>query len=156
MNVTTERLSDKAQTADRMKSLVRRFFRDLEAVRIRRNGRDVPILSLPLPEYFDLVKNLRYTRDDKPVEIVARPKYILALSSAGVGIDCKKKAILIAAYLHGIGLPWRFVAVSKKPSREVHHVFPQVLMAGEWLNVDATYPHYSIYNPQRVTKAEIL
>lgn len=157
MRVHTEPLHARSLTGRRMYALSR-FSGDLGRVYVRRQRRPVALAKLPLTEYHDFVRRIPYRRDDKPVEVVSRPKYIL--QCAGGGADCKKKAILLGAWFQARGLrplrQWRFIAVSKRPDREIHHVLPQVLVSGVWRNADATYKYMRLYQPQRVTAMEVL
>ncbi len=141
--VTRSRLSDKLQTARSMYSMVDKFSQDL-----------APLENLSLAEFFTRVANMTYHLDPKGREVVARPRWALAMARKR-GIDCKKKAILMASFLKLKGIPFRFIgSSSKKPSffngtPRIHHVFPQARICDEtkcdWRNVDATYPHYRLF-----------
>jgi hypothetical protein len=159
MGVTVERLSDKSQTASRIKELVSKFSGDLKKISLKKGSRLVPLASLPLSEYFDFVKNLPYRRDKKPVEVVARPALLLT-SDTFAGNDCKKKSILMASYLKENGIPYRFVGSSNRKDGSIHHIFVQGLFrvndSKEWLNLDATYANYRPFGRKMVTKAVIL
>jgi len=144
MIVKKARLTDKAQTGREMYRLTHQFHTDLPAELKKKSFND----------FFNLVKNMRYHRDLKPIEVVARPKYLL--SGFDKGLDCKKKAILIGAYLKAKKIPFRFVAVSQVPSGRIHHVFPQAKIGGNWINTDATYPEYYPGQPKKVTAFEVL
>jgi hypothetical protein len=114
----------------------------------------------PLPAWFDLVRYIPYESDnerfpERPMELVPRPKYLLD-RSLFPRIDCKKKSILIAAWAESHGVPYRFVAVSQKPNRSIHHVFPQLLVSGEWVTMDATFPEYEMGQGHPITYAEVL
>jgi len=154
--VTKKHLSDKRQTSREMYRMVERYCDDLRDVRIFYRGKKTSLADLPLNRFYEFVKNLKYETDIKPVEIVARPLHILAMSNLGKGIDCKKKAILMAAYLRLRNVPYRFVASSNRPDGKVHHVFPQMEYLGQWLNVDATYAKYKPFQLHFVTNAEVL
>lgn len=154
MNLSVEPLKNKDQTGKAMYRLINRYSGDLHAVYVRKDGQLVPFSSLSLMEAFDLIRRIPYRRDIKPIEVISRPNGIL--KNAPVGMDCKKKAILIAAYLKERGIPFRLIASSRKPNRRIHHVFPQMNVAGKWLNADATYPHYQLFQQKPVTKAEVL
>ena len=114
-------------------------------------------LDSSLANFFNHVKNIPYKEDTKKAEIVSRPKYLLGKSAFKDGIDCKKKAVLISAWLEAHGIPYRLVAVSEKKDKKIHHVFPQAEIQGQWLNVDATYPHYKLFEGKpNVTHGEVL
>ena len=154
MIVDREPLRDKEQTATKIKSLVNNFYGDLEHVLVERSGSRVPVTQLPLSDYFDLVKNIPYRRDPPPVEVVARPHHIFKY--AKLGMDCKKKATAIAAYLKARGIPFRFIGSSNRPDKKIHHIFPQAKIDSEYVNVDATYPDYKLFQPKTVTAWEVL
>lgn len=108
-----------------------------------------------LEQFFNMVKSLTYKKDPPGVEHLSRPA--ASLSKYATYRDCDDKAILIAAYLTRqakLGkkfIPWRFVAVSKKPDRRLHHVVNEVLINGEPRIIDATYPHNSFYKKDAFT-----
>lgn len=154
MKLTVKPLRNKDQTGKEMHRLINRYSGDIHAVYVRKGGKLVPFSSLSLMDAFDIIRRIPYRRDIKPIEVIARPNGIL--KNAPVGMDCKKKAILIAAYLKERGIPFRLIASSRKPNRRIHHVFPQMNVAGKWLNADATYPHYRLFQQKPVTKAEVL
>lgn len=146
-----ETLRDKAQTARNMYRFIDRYFHDLDTIKTS-DGR--PLSKLSLKEFFDLVRLIPYRQDNKPIEVIARPKHILTFS--GNGMDCKKKAILISSYLKRNRIPYRLVGSSRKPSGKIHHVFPQAFIAGQWENLDATYSNYRPFAVKRVTAWEVL
>ena len=154
MELIREALRDKRQTGRRMYSLARRFSGDLHE--IYHDGKSLADHSLQ--EMFNLVKELPYRRDDAPIEIVARPRYIVKMADGG--IDCKKKAVMLGAWcqVNGFRAPgqWRFVSVSHRPDKVIHHVFPQIKLQGYWKNIDATYPEYKLFGVKKVTAFEEL
>lgn len=154
MIVTRRPLYDKEQTAKEMYYLVKKYFDDLNKYKIRLGGKTVPLSSLTIKQFFNLVKNIPYRRDEKPVEVVSRPKFIL--QNRRNGMDCKKKGILLGAFLRANNLPYRFTSISRKPSGRIHHVFPQVYINGMWRNLDATYSHYKPFQRKKVTAVELL
>jgi hypothetical protein len=156
-----ERLYSKDQTGRKMYGLIQKYSGDLRNTYIRKNGRLVSLASLPLLDYYNVVRKMPYLRDKKPVETIARPR--LLLNGEFSGVDCKKKAILIGSWLRLNGrrsIPgfqgWRLISVSTRPDKKIHHVFPQVKIGGEWLNLDATYSDYKPFQKKLVTKAEVL
>jgi transglutaminase-like putative cysteine protease len=107
--------------------------------------------------FFDFVRAIPYVSDDdrfpgRVVELVPRPAHLLDRGRFPA-LDCKKKAILIGAWARGNGYPYRFLAVSHRVDREVHHVFPQINFGKGWVTVDATFPDFEIGAPQPVTFA---
>ena len=131
---------------------------DLSSIYIHDKGRPVSLSPLPLPRFYNMVRRMPYRRDDNPVEVVARPRYII--ERAMRGSDCKKKAIVLGAWFNANGYrplkDWRFVAMSSKPSGAIHHVFPQINLSGRWKNADATYRYMRLLQPKRVTAIEVL
>ena len=110
-----------------------------------------------LQGFFNYVKNIPYLEDTTKAEIVSRPKYMLGKGAFKNGIDCKKKAVLMASWLEAHGIPYRLVAVSERKNKQIHHVFPQAKINGKWLNVDATYNHYKLFEGKpKVTHGEVL
>jgi hypothetical protein len=152
--ITTKVLNSKDQTGKEMHRLINRYCGDLDHVKVLRKGMTVPFSSLPLNEAYDFVRKIPYRKDNKPVEVVARPAEIIRQKDKGM--DCKKKAIVLSSYLRRRGLPYRLVASSRLPNKRIHHVFTQMGFAGEWLNFDATYPHYKPFEPKRITNMEVL
>lgn len=149
-----ERLYNKEQTAKTMHALVNRFCRDLSKFKIKTKTGVKALNNLNIKEFFDFVRRIPYRMDNSPIEVISRPSHIIALK--GEGMDCKKKAILIGCYLKCNNIPYRFIASSNKPNKKIHHIFPQVLLGGEWKNLDATYEHYLMFEPKRVTKTEVV
>jgi len=119
------------------------YYRDLGA-----------LAALSLPAFFNMVRRIPYLKDVKGQEVVARPALLLKEFPA---LDCKKKAILIGAYCIANRIPFRFVASSQRRDAKAHHVYPQAFLSGVFQNVDATYPHYRLFQPKNgLTKADVL
>lgn len=148
--ITFHSLDSKDQTGKEMYRLIDQYSGDIDYILV--NG--TPLSSLNLFDYFDVVKRIPYRRDIQGIEVVSRPAKIF--NNKSVGMDCKKKSILISAYLKRRGIPFRLVASSKRPDRRIHHVFPQMKIDGKWHNMDATYPDYKPLELKTVTKAEVL
>jgi len=145
-----EPLEDKYQTTDRMHTLVQKYSGDLKNVYLFGERAD----KATLPDYFNFVRRIKYRQDIKPIEVVSRPYHIIR--SKEQGADCKKKAILIAAWAKQNRVPYRFIASSKLSNGKIHHIFPQLKIRGKWINADATYNSFKLGEPKTVTKAEIL
>lgn len=137
MNVITEPLKDRIQTGRKIAFLARNFWEDLD---------EYGHLDQTLPEFYNYVKNIPYIEDQENEE-VARPLFLLDKKEFP-GLDCKKKAVLMSSFLEAHGEPWRLVTNSELPTKEIHHIFPQVKIDGEWYNVDATYSDYELYSPK--------
>jgi hypothetical protein len=151
-----EPLRDKYQTANRIKSLVRDYANDLKAVSVVNGKGQKRLCDLSLADFFNYVKNIPYRKDPSPLEIISRPYHIL--QHQNLGMDCKKKSILMGAYCKLNGIPFRFIASSKRKDKKVHHIFPQIYdeSAGQWRNIDATYPEYRPFEKKILTYAEVL
>lgn len=154
MKIQYSGLESKDQTGEAMYDTVNKFSSDLDKFTVEYNYEQTPLSKLPLKVFYDYVRNIPYRRDGKPVEVVARPKYIL--SQPSTGFDCKKKAILMASWLRQNNVPYRFMSMSRLPSGRVHHVFVQGWIRNRWRNIDATYKKYSLFEPQEGTRFELL
>lgn len=156
--IRTENLYDKTQTGKEMKRITKKYCNDLEHIFLRYKGKLIQVSKLPFYAFFDLIKNLDYEQDIAPVEVIARPKILLKGAQMGAGLDCKKKAILIASWIClNVGKNnFRFVASSKRRDKIITHVFPEIFVNEKWLPVDATYSKNHPFKKERLTKREIL
>jgi len=150
INVTE--LTDKKQTGAEMYKLVERFSGDIDYFRI--NG--IPLSEIPFPQFFDTIKKIPFKKDPSGTEIVTRPFHLLA--QPWHGWDCKKKAIVIASWLHENCIPFRFMAVSRRPDGVIHHVIVEATpsIENDPLEIDATYPENDLYIPGEWTAKEHL
>ena len=121
------------QTIKAMYRLVNLYSQDLQGFSLN----NIPLSSLPFNQFFEVVKNIPFTQDKKPVEIITRPEIIL--DNFLQGADCKKKSILIASWLKENFYPFRFKAVSSRIDGQIHHVITEALINNEWLEIDPTY-----------------
>lgn len=154
-----EPLTSKKQTGRRMYAIVERFHNDLRNAHVP--GAYRPLAEWSLDDFFNFVKDIPYRKDEKPVEVLSRPAHILRF--ARLGMDCKKKNSLMAAFLRcqvsrerPTGIGYRFVASSRRADKRVHHVFCQGLLDGKWTTLDVTYPWYKPGEVKEVTYAEVL
>jgi hypothetical protein len=156
--IKSEPLISKEQTGKEMKRITTKYCDDLRTIFMRYKGNLVSISDLPFIAYYDLIKNMRYKQDKAPVEVVARPKILLQGVQDGAGLDCKKKAILIASWIClNVGKKnYRFIASSKRKDKQITHVFPEILVNQKWLPVDATYPQNKPFKMELLTNKEIL
>lgn len=119
------------------------------------------LAGLSFPDFFDYVRAGPYASDDvawgdPDREVVARPGFLLDWRDK-IGLDCKKKAILIGAWAESNAVPWELIAMSEQPDKEIHHVFPLILSGNQWVISDATYPRYQLGAPKpEMTTAERL
>jgi hypothetical protein len=154
MRKIVETLKNKEQTGKKMYWLVENSAADLKQLFVIHKGRKVPLSSLSFEQFFNFVKNIKYRRDTAPVETIMRVKYII--KNRKKGMDCKKKAILIASWFYLHDVPFRFGTSSVRKDKHIHHVFPQFLHGQKWYNADATYSHFKIAEPKKVTAFEVL
>lgn len=124
---TVKKLNDVFQTGREMARLVLNYWPDLG-----------PWLGVDFFTYYRHVCKLPYIDDPEEVETVSRPAFTLRREY--MPRDCDDKAVLIACWCHGRGVPCRFVASSTRPDGVLHHVFLEVWGLGF---VDATYSYYS-------------
>lgn len=157
MNHNREPLKDRHQTARRIKHLVEQFYLDLNLAFIVKDQRQIPLSKLSLKDFFSFVKNIPYRRDPKPIEITARPYYII--KHRALGMDCKKKGTLICSYLRMKNYKYRAIGSSTRPDKAVHHIYFELYdpAARSWQPVDATYPENVLFkeNPNE-TFREVL
>jgi hypothetical protein len=147
MEVKEIPLKSKYRTVSEVKHAVNTYADDL---------RDFPeFMSMDVEQYYDYVKNIPYKRDVPDTEIVSRPRYLLTIFPS---LDCKKKAILFASFMHLNYGPksYRFVISSNRPDGQIGHIFTQILADGRWINADATYSHNILGKAKRVTNYEIM
>jgi hypothetical protein len=147
-------LRDRRQTSDQIEKLVRTYSSDLENIKVKINGRILPLSKMPFKVFYDFVRLIPYKKDKAPVEVIGRPAWIIE-NMAG-GIDCKKKAVLISSWLHYHGIPYRLIGSSNRKDKQIHHIFPQAFFSNKWVTVDATYSKYRIGQKKLVTAKEIL
>jgi len=143
-------LFSKDQTGAEMYSIIDQYYTDIDHLIC--NGKKLS--DMHLFEFFDFVKNIPYRQDIKGIEVVSRPSKII--TNRHLGMDCKKKAILICAFLKSKNIPYRLIASSRRPDLRIHHVFPQANIDGIWYNLDATYNNYKPLAKKVATKTEVL
>lgn len=88
---------------------------------------------------FDWVRqNIRYTRDIFRVELLHTARRMLELRAG----DCDDMTILLGSMLLSTGHPVRLVLVGFRRHRPhlYSHIYPEVLVHGRWLALDATMP----------------
>lgn len=117
------------------------------------NWKDLGILvDTDLETFFNYVRDIPYREDRDSVEVVARPKYLL---NNFRGLDCKKKSVLIGAWLNAHRINWHLVAVSERADGEIHHIFVRAFLGGRWRNIDPTYQNYELFEPKKITAGEV-
>lgn len=147
--LTARTIGDLVASVARM---AKTYAADLDTIK---TASGVPVSSLSLPEFFKWVRGLgEYRRDAAARQITARPKRIVELAGR-TGKDCKKSAVLIGSYCEVNKIPWRLVTMSARPDRQHHHIFPQVLADGAWINHDATLKRNRIGEPSAGTSHKI-
>jgi hypothetical protein len=150
MYITKYPLRDKKKTVNKINYIVNKYFRDICLF----NKMGIPLDKLTLKNYYSFIKNIPYRRDQKPVEILLRPKYLLV--GKDIGLDCKKKSILMASFCKAKKIQYRFVCVSQRPDKRLHHIFTQVNIGKGWKNADATYSDNKLFQDKQYTKMEII
>lgn len=145
MNANREPLKNRLQTARRIKHLCEQYYRDLTLCFVMKDGKQIPLSDLSLKEYFDFVRQIPYRRDPRPIEIVARPYYIIKHRS--LGMDCKKKGTLICSFLRIKNYKYRAIGSSSRPDGQIHHIYFELYdpKMKQWKTVDATYPDYKLF-----------
>jgi hypothetical protein len=143
-------LHSKYQTGKRMYQLVDKTAEDLKTIYFA--GK--PLCDISLFDYFRFIRTIPYRRDPRPREIIARPAHLLKYRNAG--LDCKKKAILLAAYAKMNGIKYRFIASSRRPDKRIHHVYPEMEISNRMIDTDATYPENRINMKKPATKKIVL
>lgn len=86
---------------------------------------------------FDWVRrNVRYTRDIFRVELLHTPRRMLELRAG----DCDDMTILLGAMLVATGHPVRLALAGFRRARphSYSHIYPEVLVHGRWIPLDAT------------------
>lgn len=127
-------LLDVQQTASEMYRLAYAWKEDM-----------APYASYSLPELFNALKSLPWQADPQDTELLKRPWY--TMNRVGPGGDCDDKAIAVGAYCHLNGFPFRFVAVSRSPQMDLHHVYTEIMINGDWLTFDPTYAYNVLGRP---------
>lgn len=140
-------LRDRIQTGREISWHARNFWSDLD---------ETGDLDKTLEQFYDKVRSIPYVEDSKN-EVVARPLFLLD-KEIFPALDCKKKAVLMSSWLEAHGEPWRLVTNSELPSKEIHHIFPQTFIEGDWRNVDATYPDFELFQakPESTAAEELI
>jgi len=97
--------------------------------------------------------NIRFTRDVYGKETLHAAPEILRLQ---IG-DCDDFTILLCSLLGTIGHKTRILTISKpEDQRNFSHVFPQVLLNGSWVTIDAARRGAAIgRNPERTDRVRI-
>lgn len=155
-----EELFDKQQTSDRIKELVKKYASDLDNIFLDDNTERKPLSSLSIVDFFDEVRLIPYRKDVKPIEIVSRPYYII--KHRNLGMDCKKKAVLMGSYFSLHSIPFRFIGSSRRADKKIHHIFIQAKVnpdgspSSQYVNYDATYKQYHPGQKKDVTAWEVL
>jgi len=144
LKISEETLTDRIQSSDKI-YFDAKFFNDLGKY-----------LDLGLRDFFNFVRSIPYKEDSKGKEVTARPKYLITRKYFS-GLDCKKKATLMGAWFNAHNIPWKLVAVAENPEKEIHHVYVQAKINGDWKNVDPTYSNFELFEGKpNVTYAEYL
>jgi len=142
MREYTQILTDVQQTINEMKRLSTDYMDDIR-----------PFCVLNFLQFFYYLKNLPFIPDPAGEEYVNRPGITLAPGAKHRDCDCKATAL--KAYCNYFNIPARFVASSSRASGELHHVYIDVYVNGNWRPCDATYPENNILWERPYTRKEI-
>ncbi len=130
MDIVIRKLINARQTGKIMHQMVNEFYTDM-----------APYASLSLTEIYDKIKGIPFEYDPKGVELVKRPYY--TMNQIGPGGDCDDKAVALASWAVLNSIPSRFIGIGykKNDSKKIllSHVYTQLYIVGEWLNIDSTY-----------------
>ena len=97
-------------------------------------------------------KNVDYRRDPFGVELLQDVWATLDRRRA----DCDDATVWLAAAAQILGCPTRIVTVSTRPDKEPVHVYPEAMVGGRWLGLDATVPGSFVgWKPPHVTDTKI-
>jgi len=98
----------------------------------------LPYKDVKIENFFDFVKNIKYTPDPFGMELFSRPGITIA---RGEG-DCDCKTIICCAYFLAKNIPTGFCIVSDSWDKDYHHIFAMYrdTNTGEWIDYDCTYP----------------
>jgi transglutaminase-like putative cysteine protease len=95
-------------------------------------------------------RNVRYTRDIFRVELLHSARRMLELRAG----DCDDMTVLLGAMLASTGHPVRIVLTGFRRNRPhvYSHIYPEVLLRGRWIAIDATSPNAMGWAPPAVWK----
>lgn len=97
-------------------------------------------------------RNVDYRRDPYGVELL---QDVWATLDRGRG-DCDDATVWLCAAATILGCPTRIVTVSTRPDKEPVHVYPEAMVGGRWLGLDATVPGSFVgWKPPHVTDTRI-
>lgn len=113
-------------TGPLMRDMVERYYQDM-----------LPWAHYSLLDIYNIIKNLPYRPDPPEEETLMRPSYTMSMQ--GWGGDCDDKSIALASYAKLRGIPYRFLAVRRFGKDQLHHVYPELYIKGEWIPFDPTY-----------------
>lgn len=130
-------------TAAAMRQIINAYKTDLE---VRTTAANVVFLT---PEKDDLAEveaifnwvrdHIRYLKDIHLIETLTTPDKTLAL---GYG-DCDDQVVLLASMLESIGYPTRLVIAGYYDPGIYEHVYMQVCIQNQWIDLDPT-EHYPL------------
>lgn len=130
-DATVRRLAELVSMSERRPDL------RLVALQILRNykinGRDRFGIGRAIHHF--VKSRVRYVNDPVAVETVQQPEITLKL---GAG-DCDDHAALVAALARSLGIDARFAVIGVDRD-SFRHIFPELLIDGNWLNADTTSP----------------
>ena len=107
-----------------------------------------------LPRFFSYVANLPYFKEPGNFQFLARPRYVIEKYSPVIA--CANKSILIGAWASARKIPFRFVAVGNAKTRPPNHVFIEIYLNGNWMQVDATYQWHALGSDRKFARRILL
>lgn len=128
MPISTTSVSSANDIAHAMIDVVEKYYTDLFRYQ-----------STPILDFYRKVRSIPYSVEIGDYQNLQRPGY--TLNGHGPFTACANKSIAIASYLKLKNIPYRFVIVSDDVTEPYHHVFTEGYFNGEWVPMDATYPH---------------
>jgi hypothetical protein len=96
-----------------------------------------------IKQVYDFVKAIPYVLDPQAsvlnngddIELLKAPWATILL-----GGDCDCKSILQGSILMRKNIPFHMAVVSTIPSKELHHIYPEIYINDSYVPFDATYP----------------
>ena len=97
------------------------------------SGRDKRRVAAAIHNF--VKSRVKYVNDPIAVETVQQPEITLRL---GAG-DCDDQAALVAGLARAVGIPARFAVIGQDRD-SFAHIFPELLIDGNWISADTTSP----------------
>jgi transglutaminase-like putative cysteine protease len=92
-----------------------------------------------------------FRNDARGIEVVAYPTETMKMQSG----DCDDKVVLLCALLESCGHTTRFITCSQNQNGQFTHVYPEVLLGGQWFALETVRRVPFGATPNGVTRREI-